>query len=72
MFASLGLFYWASLGEGSPPLQDAIAAPGGEIALAILLALGARAALDLRPRAPSEPARDFDTTASSATPRPSA
>ncbi len=69
VFASLGLFYWASLGEGSPPLQDAIAAPGGEIALAVLLALGARAALDLRPRVPSEPGKDFDTTASSATPR---
>ena len=72
VFVSLGLLYWSSLGKGSPPLSDAIAAPGGAIALAVLLALGARAALDLRPRPPSEPGREVDTTASSATPRPSA
>jgi len=49
VFVSLGLLYWSSLGKGSPPLQDALTAPGGEIALAILLAFAARVVLDLRP-----------------------
>lgn len=72
VFASLGLVYWASQRQGSPPLLDTLAAPGGEIALAVLLALGARAILDLRtgPRGPSASAREFDTTGSSATPPP--
>lgn len=47
VFVSLGLVYWASLGKGSPPLQDALTAPGGGIVLAILLAFAARVVLDL-------------------------
>jgi hypothetical protein len=74
VFVSLGLVYWASLGKGSPPLLDALVAPGGEIALAVLLALGARATLDLRPgsRGFSGSGNDLETKGSSATPTPSA
>lgn len=70
VFVSLGVAYWGTLGQGSPPLKDALAAPGGELALALVLALAARTALDLRPRRRS--GEEFDTKGSSATPRPSA
>lgn len=72
VLASLGLVYWASQGKGSPSLDQALSAPGGEFALAILLALGARAIFDLRPSAgsPPGPRSEFETTGSSSTPRP--
>lgn len=67
VFASVGLIYWASLGRGSPPLIDTLASPCGEVALAIVLALAARATLDLR-SGPTVPAGgDLDTTATSST-----
>lgn len=70
VFVSVGISYWASLGKGSPPLQEAMAAPGGEIAIALLLALAARAAVDLRP--PSRAGeRDTGGSSASSTPRPS-
>jgi hypothetical protein len=69
VFGSVGLAYWASLGKGSPPLTEALSAPGGEVVLALLLALGARATLDLRPRTPGGTGAENDTRGSSATPR---
>jgi hypothetical protein len=72
VFISLALVYWASLGKGSPPLWDALTAPGGAIALAVFLALGARVALELGSGTlkGSSAREDIDTTASSATPPP--
>jgi hypothetical protein len=68
VFVSVGLAYWASLGKGSPPLHEALSAPGGEVVLALLLALGARATLDLHPRSPGAPGTEHKTRGSSATP----
>lgn len=61
---------WASLGKGSPPLLVAMSSAEGEVALAVVLAIVARAILDLRfgRQSSMESAGDFDTTASSATP----
>ncbi len=67
VFVSVGLAYWASLGKGSPPLHEALSAPGGEVVLALLLALGARATLDLRPRSPGATGTEPKTRGSSAT-----
>lgn len=70
VFVAVGLTYWASLGEGSPPLHEALAAPGVEIAIALLLALGARTALDRRP-ASQTGERETAGSSASSTPRPS-
>lgn len=49
VFFALGMAYWSSQGEGSPSLRDAASGPEGAVALAVLLALGARVVLDLHP-----------------------
>jgi hypothetical protein len=71
VFVSVGLSYWASLGKGSPPLHEALTGPGGEVVLALLLALAARVTFDLRPRKRADPDRETGTQGSSATPTPS-
>lgn len=68
VFAALGLMYWASQAKDAPSLQEVLAGPAGGLALALVLAVGARAVLDLRPRSRQhfETATDY----SAATPPP--
>jgi len=49
VFFSLGMLCWTSRGDGYRSLLDALDAPTGAVALALVLALAARAVWDLRP-----------------------
>jgi hypothetical protein len=68
VFASCGLIYWSSQGAGAPPLRSAVSGPATALAAAVVLALGARALLDLQPRRADADRPPLSTT----TPTPAA
>lgn len=70
VFVALGIMYWSSQGRDSRSLQDALAGPAGGTAVALVLAIGARAVLDLRPRSRNtlETATDYSTATPPASP----
>jgi hypothetical protein len=63
------MIYGATRGAGSPSIVEVLASPGGQGAVAIFLALGARAVMDLRPDDRS-PIAKADPTTFSTTPAP--